>query len=118
MDRTSIGVGLVVGLLSCAPTWAAPTDTDVPVDADADGFTVAMGDCDDDDGETYPGATERCGDQADNDCDGFVDERCDDLLYQAEVRGGGGCTSEESLFAFTSIWLVGLAGLVRREDLS
>ena len=118
MLRVKIGFGLFVGLLVWTPAWAVSNDTGVPVDADADGFTVAMGDCDDEDGESYPGATERCGDQADNDCDGFVDETCDDLLYQAEVRGGGGCSSEGSLFAFTSVWLVGFAGLVRREELS
>jgi len=113
-----MGLVLISGGLCGSPAWAVATDTGVPVDADADGFTVAMGDCDDEDGESYPGATEQCGDRADNDCDGFVDETCDDLLYQAEFRGGGGCTSEGSLFAFTSIWLIGLTGLVRREERS
>ena len=112
------GLRLCGVLLIASPAWATATDTGGLTDADADGFTVAMGDCDDNDGESYPGATERCGDQADNDCDGFVDETCDELLYQAEVRGGGGCPSEGSLFAFSTIWLVGLAGWVRREELS
>ncbi len=34
-------------------------------------------DCDDADGSTYPGAHEECGDGADNDCDGEVDEVAD-----------------------------------------
>ncbi|MBK9337636.1 MAG: hypothetical protein IPM98_14160 [Lewinellaceae bacterium] len=42
-------------------------------DADDDAFTIVDGDCDDDDPDTYPGATEVC-DGADNNCDGFVDE--------------------------------------------
>jgi hypothetical protein len=39
------------------------------IDADGDGFTTAQGDCDDDDDERYPGATERCNGR-DDDCDG------------------------------------------------
>jgi hypothetical protein len=43
------------------------------VDADADGFTVAEGDCDDEDATVFPGADEVC-DEKDNDCDGEIDE--------------------------------------------
>ncbi|MFN7147187.1 MAG: MopE-related protein, partial [Myxococcota bacterium] len=40
-------------------------------DDDADGFSPAQGDCDDDDAAIFPGADEAC-DGADSDCDGTV----------------------------------------------
>lgn len=41
------------------------------VDADGDGWTVAEGDCDDDDDQVYPGAPEQSEtDGWDQDCDG------------------------------------------------
>jgi hypothetical protein len=43
------------------------------IDLDEDGYTIAMGDCDDQDPNTHPGATEVAGDDKDNDCDGLVD---------------------------------------------
>jgi hypothetical protein len=43
------------------------------LDDDSDGFSGCSGDCDDDDGTSYPGADEIC-DGADNDCDGETDE--------------------------------------------
>ena len=42
-------------------------------DADADGYTEDEGDCDDEDAEVNPDATEVC-DGVDNDCDGDTDE--------------------------------------------
>jgi serine protease len=51
----------------------------VPVDdADNDGFTIAAGDCDDNDNTVYPGAPEVC-DGADNDCDLLVDDADPDV---------------------------------------
>ena len=43
------------------------------VDDDGDGWTENMGDCDDEDGTTYPSAAEAC-DTMDNDCDDQVNE--------------------------------------------
>lgn len=42
-------------------------------DADGDGFTTCLGDCDDGRADIHPGAAEVC-DGVDNDCDGLVDE--------------------------------------------
>jgi len=46
-------------------------------DDDNDGWTTDAGDCDDANAEVNPGATELCGNQVDDDCDGDVDEGCD-----------------------------------------
>ncbi len=40
------------------------------------GYAEVGGDCDDSDASVSPGEHEACGDEADNDCDGAVDESC------------------------------------------
>ncbi len=66
------------------------------VDADADGVTVAAGDCDDADPDVYPGAPEACN-GIDDDCDVAVDEGDDALCADtvacsaATCDGAGGC---------------------------
>ena len=47
-------------------------------DLDRDGFTVAQGDCDDDNYAINPGRSEICGDGIDQDCNG-TDLNCNDL---------------------------------------
>ena len=49
------------------------------VDNDGDGYTENQGDCDDDDASIHPGAVEIC-DGFDNDCDGVVDESCNNAI--------------------------------------
>jgi hypothetical protein len=57
--------------------WSSPIWFEVAMspDADADGFTVADGDCEDSNPFIYPGAPEAClTPGADHDCDGWVSE--------------------------------------------
>lgn len=102
-DGTGTGTGTETGTSSTGVTNSGPDSTDGPVmtsdgtgtsgstssgvdstsedsttgpicnDLDADGVTDCDGDCDDDDPTSFPGATEICGDAADNDCDGDAD---------------------------------------------
>lgn len=58
---------------SLPPNLSPEPSTTPAEDTDLDGISVAAGDCDDANGSIFPGAVERC-DQADNDCDGAVDE--------------------------------------------
>jgi hypothetical protein len=60
-------------------------------DADGDGFTVAQGDCDDEDALSYPSGEEIC-DGADYDCDGLVDEEdelSDGYIFYADADADG-----------------------------
>lgn len=55
----------------CVPHTAFAT---MAGDNDGDGYTVADGDCNDNDVTISPAATETCDDGVDNDCNGFVDD--------------------------------------------
>jgi len=76
-------------------TWYADSDQDGFGDSDAStqaceqpsGYVAEGGDCDDNDPETHPEASERC-DGADNDCDGEVDEDVQELWF-ADSDGDG-----------------------------
>jgi eight-cysteine-cluster-containing protein len=58
-----------------------------PMDDDGDGYTKADGDCDDSNAAISPIAIEIC-DQLDNDCDGQLDENCQEACVT------GGCSGE------------------------
>ena len=65
------------------PETTPPTQED----ADGDGWSTIIGDCDDADPDVHPNAEEVC-DGADNDCDGATDEGVSIIIY-ADSDGDG-----------------------------
>ncbi len=74
----------VFGGVSFSP-WLKSSGSD---DADGDGYTECGGDCDDTNGSVHPGAAEAC-DNADNNCNGQVDEGLPTFTYHADADGDG-----------------------------
>ncbi|MCB9798057.1 MAG: hypothetical protein H6741_35715, partial [Alphaproteobacteria bacterium] len=48
-------------------------DSSIYADADEDGYSIADGDCDDENPDIHPGAEETAGDSVDSNCDGSDD---------------------------------------------
>ena len=71
-------------------TGGRDTAPPLAADLDDDGFTVAMGDCDDSRSDVYPLAPEVC-DGVDNNCDGVIDEdgAIGAMTYYADADGDG-----------------------------
>jgi hypothetical protein len=70
------------------------------LDNDGDGYTVDEGDCDDNDPEVNPGASEVC-DDIDNNCITGIDEGCDDDL-------DGYCDSARLIVGIPAVCLYGV----------
>jgi|SRR5579871_1822818 len=91
-----------------SPDAGESMQNDPNVDHDGDGFSVNAGDCNDMDATIYPGATETC-DGKDHNCNGVVDDICDDdkdgyavcpASQCADVMGnlpGGDCNDDDPL---------------------
>ncbi len=59
------------------------------------GYAVEAHDCDDNDGERFPGNPERCNEK-DDDCDGSVDEELPEVMLYPDSDGDGYGTRSES----------------------
>jgi hypothetical protein len=64
----------------------------VDIDDDGDGFTKNQGDCNDADNSVYPGASEICGDDIDQDCNG-ADLECPNLDCFVQLNSSFGTLS-------------------------
>jgi hypothetical protein len=98
MRRSLPGFGmhrlLLVALAACSLPGKLG-DTGAELDLDGDGVSIAGGDCDDDNAEIYPGATERC-DGFDNDCDYEIDESLRGVWFGDADGDGYGDVSDAS----------------------
>jgi hypothetical protein len=67
------------------------------IDNDGDGFTIAQGDCNDNDATIYPGADEICDDGIDQDCNGS-DLSCDDIDNDGDgyTEAQGDCNDNDA----------------------
>lgn len=112
-----LAVGVALSGVSPGVAWGQACDTGLDADCDADGWSLAEGDCDDGDAAVNPGAPEDCTDERDNDCNGLFNDGCDRDVYNGSIGGGGGCTSESAIGnggssgGATAAWMVPLVGL-------
>ncbi|MFH1463321.1 MAG: putative metal-binding motif-containing protein [Pseudomonadota bacterium] len=85
---------LSLTLLGCHGHGVKVDDTG-GTDEDGDGVTAEAGDCDDGDGEVYPGATDWVGDDVDQNCDGIDGVDADSDGYASTMSGGDDCDDED-----------------------
>jgi hypothetical protein len=95
------GIWMWAALAACDGGVADEKDTGAPpdelaeIDADADGVTVADGDCDDADATRFPGADDRV-DARDQDCDGVDGVDADGDGVQSVASGGLDCDDAQA----------------------
>ncbi|MEL6348870.1 MAG: putative metal-binding motif-containing protein [Myxococcota bacterium] len=92
---------LCVTLGGCNASDDTGEDSDAPIDADNDGFSVED-DCDDAAATINPDADELC-DELDNDCDGLIDDEDDDVtspeIWYADTDGDGFGVDDEPVMS-------------------
>ena len=76
-------------LLTLACRTDKSSETNTLKDNDGDGFSIAMGDCDDENIDVHPEVEEIC-DGIDNNCDGEIDEAGGSIYYLDEDGDGFG----------------------------
>ena len=112
----------VAALLVCATPAFAECDSNIPNlstnDCDEDGVTIGEGDCDDEDALVSPDELEECGDNLDNDCNGTVDDACDEFPEGAMLSGGGQCRvgPAQTLGNASALTLLVWMLLIRRRE--
>ncbi|MEQ1567667.1 MAG: MopE-related protein [Myxococcota bacterium] len=91
MTHWTLAPLLAATLFACNGDYGDPTPpepTGPTSDIDGDGFSIAEGDCDDEDSAFYPGANDVAGDAKDQNCDG-ADGLDDDGDGHASIGTGG-----------------------------
>lgn len=107
-----------LALASCPEPYKPPTNTDEgPVnDKDGDGFSIADGDCDDEDDRFYPGANDIVGDDKDQNCDG-LDGLDADLDGHASTGSGGDDCNDDDIAIYGGAPEVGWDGIDQDCDM-
>ena len=85
--------------------------TESDLDNDYDGYSVNQGDCDDNDAQVNPGATE-IEDGIDNDCDGDIDEGFNESGTVTDINGN----TYDYLTYGNQVWTVDNAEMVTYRD--
>ena len=96
MRRLTFVLSVVIGCSGDDVSKVPPTDdTNDGLDQDGDGYSVGQGDCDDNDGDVFPGANDIVGDDVDTNCDDIdgIDNDRDGQASQGS--GGADCNDED-----------------------